>query len=53
MIQLSWWEQFIVTAGVSLLTLLHTKIKNETQIAACEAAIDFLNTLLMGQVGGE
>lgn len=51
MIQLSLWEQFIVGAAVSLLTLLQTKLKNKTEQAAIAAAIAFLQQLLGGQIG--
>jgi hypothetical protein len=50
MITLSWWEQFIVTAAISLLTLLESKIKNATELAALQAAIQFLQSLLGGSV---
>jgi hypothetical protein len=53
MIQLSWWETFIVTAATSLLTVLETKISNATELAALKAAVAFLQTLLTGGVGGE
>jgi hypothetical protein len=52
MIQLSWWETFIVTAAISLLTVLQTKISNTAEIAALQAAITFLQRLLAGGVGG-
>jgi hypothetical protein len=50
MLQLSWWEQFIVGAAVSLLTLLASKLTNATEVAALQAAIAFLQKLLGGQV---
>jgi hypothetical protein len=50
MLQLSWWEQFIVSAAVSLLGLLASKLKNATELAALQAAISFLNSLLAGTV---
>jgi hypothetical protein len=50
MITLSWWEQFIIGAAVSLLTLLQTKITNPTELAAIQAAITFLQKLLSGTV---
>lgn len=50
MIQLSWWEQFIVSAGVSLLTLLASKVTNQTELAGIQSAIAFLNKLLAGGV---
>ena len=50
MIKLSWWEQFIVGAAVSLLSVLASKLTNPTELAALEAAIKFLQTLLAGTV---
>lgn len=50
MITLSWWEQFIVTAAISLLTLLEGKIENATDLAALQAVIAFLKSLLGGNV---
>jgi hypothetical protein len=50
MVQLSWWEQFIVSAGVSLLTVLASKITNATELAGLESALAFLQQLLSGQV---
>lgn len=51
MLQLSWWEQFIVTAAVSLLTMLETKLTNKTEIEALQAAVGFLQSLLNNTVG--
>lgn len=51
MISLSWWEQFIVGAAISLLTLLQSKISNTTELNAIAAAISFLQKLLSGGVG--
>jgi hypothetical protein len=53
MLQLSWWEQFIVTAAISLLTMLQSKLKNPTELAALQAAITFLQSLLSGKVAVE
>jgi hypothetical protein len=50
MISLSWWEQFIVQAAVSLLTLLGSKMTNIAEQAAIQAAITFLQRLLGGTV---
>lgn len=50
MLQLSWWEEFIVGAGISFLTVLTSKIKNPTELAALQAALTFLQKLLAGQV---
>ncbi len=47
---LSWWEQFIVGAAISLLTLLESKLNNPTEIAALQAAVTFLQSLLAGKV---
>jgi hypothetical protein len=50
MIALSWWEQFIVSAAVSLLTLLASKVTNTVEQAAIQSAIAFLQRLLGGGV---
>ena len=50
MIKLSWWEEFIVSAGVSLLTMLSSKVTNPTELAGLQAAIGFLQRLLNGNV---
>jgi len=50
MITLSWWEQFIVTAAVSLLTMLASKVKNPLEVDAIQAAVQFLQKLLAGTV---
>lgn len=52
MIQLSWWETFIVTAAISLLTTLETKISNTAELAALQAAVAFLQRLLSSGTGG-
>ena len=52
MLTLSFWEQFIVQAAVSLLTVLDSQIKNATEKAALQAAITFLQKLLGGLVSG-
>jgi len=51
MIQLSEWEQFIVTAAISFLSFLGTKLKNPIELAALKAALDFLQSLLAGKLG--
>lgn len=51
MLQLSWWEQFIISAALSFLTLIGSKITNPTELAALQAAIAFLQKLLSGTVG--
>jgi hypothetical protein len=50
MVKLSWWEQFIIGAAVSFLTLIASKITNATELAALQAAIAFLQKLLAEQV---
>ena len=49
MVQLNWWEQFVVGAAVALLTELSSKITNATEKAALQAAITFLQNLLNNQ----
>jgi type IV secretory pathway VirB2 component (pilin) len=50
MITLSWWEQFILGAAVSFLSLIAQKIKNPTELAALQSALAFLQKLLAGDV---
>ena len=50
MINLSWWESFIVNAVISLLTLFATKITNPIELAALQSAIVFLQKLASGNV---
>lgn len=50
MLSLSWWEQFIIGAAVSFLTVLEAKITNQTELAALQAAVSFLQRLLGGSV---
>ena len=50
MVSLRWWEQFILGAAVSFLTVLASKITNPVELAALQAAIAFLQKLLGGQV---
>ena len=50
MINLSWWEEFIIGAAVSFLTVLSAKITNPTELAALQAALVFLNKLMTGNV---
>jgi len=50
MITLSWWEEFIIGAAVSLLSLLASKIKNPAELAALHTALTFLQKLLAGGV---
>jgi hypothetical protein len=49
-ITLCWWEQFIVSAALSLLTLLATKVSNAAELAAIQSAMLFLQKLLAGGV---
>jgi hypothetical protein len=48
MLTLSFFESFAVQIVISLLTLLESKLTNTTEIAALQAAIKFLQTLLGG-----
>lgn len=50
MIQLSWWESFIIAAAVSFLTVLQSRIKNPVELAGLQSAIEFLQKLLSGNV---
>ena len=50
LLTLSWWEQFIIGAAISFLTVLQTKITNQTEVAALQATIAFLQKLLNNQV---
>jgi|HubBroStandDraft_2_1064218.scaffolds.fasta_scaffold03929_4 hypothetical protein len=50
MLTLSFFESFAVQIVISLLTLLESKLTNTTEIAALQAAIKFLQTLLTGGV---
>ena len=50
MIKISWWEEFILGAALSFLTVLLPKITNPTELAALQAAIAFLQKLLSGGV---
>ena len=50
MIKISWWEEFILGAAVSFLTVLLPKITNPMELAALQAAIAFLQRLLGEQV---
>jgi hypothetical protein len=48
--QLSWWETFIISAAVSFLTVLQSRIKNQAELAAIIGTLTFLQRLLNGQV---
>ena len=50
MVSLSWWEQFIIGAALSFLTVLQSKVTNPTELAAIVGAVAFLQKLLAGQV---
>ena len=52
MLKLNWWEQFVIGAAASLLAELESKLTNPTEIAALQAAIQFLQSLLAGNVSG-
>ena len=47
---LSTWEKFIISAAISLLTMLESKITNPEAKAAIEQTIDFLRKLVSGGV---
>ena len=50
MITLSWWENFIVGAAISFLTVLQSKITNSVELAGLQAALAFLQKLMNGTV---
>lgn len=50
MITLSFWEEFLITSAISMLTVLESKLTNQTEIAALQAAVQFLQKLLGGTV---
>lgn len=50
MVKLSWWEEFIIGAAVSFLTVLEGKITNPTEQAGIQSAVDFLKKLMAGNV---
>jgi hypothetical protein len=50
MLNLSWWEEFIIGAAASFLQILSAKVTNQTELAAIQAAQEFLQKLLAGQV---
>lgn len=50
MITLSFWEQFLIGSAISLLTFLESKVKNAAELAALQAAVQFLQKLLGGNV---
>lgn len=50
MLTLSFWEQIIIGAAVSFLSVLASQVKNQTELAGLQAAITFLQKLLAGQV---
>ena len=47
--QLNWIEQFTITAVVTILEGLESKVTNSTEKAALQAAIVFLQSLLSSQ----
>jgi hypothetical protein len=50
MIKLSWWEEFIIGAAVSFLTVISSKITNPTEASAVQTTLALLQRLLAGQV---
>jgi hypothetical protein len=48
--KLSFWEEFIIGTAISFLTVLQSKIKNPVELAGLQAALEFLQKLLGGQV---
>jgi len=46
--KLSWWEEFVMTAAISFLTMLKSKVTNKVELAAIQSAIDLLQRLLSG-----
>lgn len=50
MIKLSFWEQFIVSAAVSFLSVLALQTTNPTALAGIDGAQTFLQDLLNGKV---
>jgi hypothetical protein len=51
-IKLGEFEQFAVGLVISLLGFLAAKLTNATEIAALNNAIQFLQSLIAGQIGG-
>lgn len=50
-VTLSFWEQFIISAALSFLTVLQSQLKNPIELDALKVAIGFLQQLLAGTVG--
>ena len=50
MIKLTMWEQFGIITALSFLTMLGNQITNQTELAALQSTIGFLQKLLAGQV---
>lgn len=48
--KLSWWEEFIVGAALSFLTVLQSKITNTAELAALAGTVAFLQKLMAGTV---
>lgn len=48
--KLSWWEEFIIGASISFLTVLQNKVTNQTELAALQSALSFLQQLMAGGV---
>lgn len=53
MVQLSWWETYLITSAIGLLTFLESKVKNPTELAALKATVAFLQKLLSGNLSLE
>lgn len=50
MIQLSWYEQFMVGMTVSFLTAISSQTKNQTVLAELQSNVAFLQKLMAGQI---
>ncbi len=48
MLILSWWEQIVIGMALSFLTALESRLTNPTELAALQAAVAFLQSLLGG-----
>lgn len=46
--KLSWWEEFIIGAALSFLTMLVSKVKSPIEVAGLQATISFLQGLMNG-----
>lgn len=50
MIKLSWWEEFIVGAAISFLSVLQSKLTNPVEQAALTSTLAFLQQLMIGGI---